>query len=76
MSEQPGFARTWLEQRRAGEPRLAELAREDLRALDDATALARSDALLAAVPQGAIAAERRSTSGFVEQQRRFARGRR
>ncbi len=76
MSEQPDFARAWLQQRRSGEQALEQLAVDDLRSLDAETALARSDALLGATPIPAVSAWRRTTSGFVEQQRRFARARR
>jgi hypothetical protein len=55
---------------------LAAIEDDELRHLDVATTLAQSEALLAATPLDAIAEERRSTSGFVEQQRLFARTRR
>jgi hypothetical protein len=76
VSEQPDFARAWLRQRRSGQQALEQLAIDDLRSLDAETALARSDALLAATPIAAVSESRRTTSGFVEQQRRFARARR
>jgi hypothetical protein len=76
VSDQPDFARAWLKQRRSGEAALAQLAIDDLRSLDAETALAQSDALLAATPIAAASESRRTTSGFVEQQRRFAHTRR
>lgn len=59
-------------------PAVAVAAIEDaeLRGLGDASALAQSEALLSAMPVTSLIAERRLTSGFVEQQRIFARARR
>jgi hypothetical protein len=74
VSEHPSHASAWLRQRRSGEAALQTIADDELRQLDDATALARSDALLS-VPATVVAA-RRSTSGFVDQQRLFGRARR
>ncbi|HEY5925821.1 MAG TPA: hypothetical protein VIV11_29240 [Kofleriaceae bacterium] len=75
MSRIPSFARAWLAQRESGNQALAAIARNELRALDDTTALQQSDALLAATPRDAVADGRRATSGFVDQQRLFARAR-
>ena len=72
----PAHARAWLRQRDLGAVALAAIEDDDLRQLDVAAALAQSEVLLAATPLNAIAVERRSTSGFVEQQRLFARARR
>jgi hypothetical protein len=71
----PEFARAWYRQRSQGDIAVAAIERDELRRLDDATALKHSEALLAAVPRDAMA-ERRATSGIVEQQRLFARWRR
>jgi hypothetical protein len=76
VSEQPDFARAWLQQRRSGEQALEQLAIDDLRLLDDQTALRHSEALLAATPIAEASASRQATSGFVEQQRLFLRARR
>ena len=72
----PAHARAWLRQRESGAVALTAIEDAELRHLDDAAALAQSEALLAATPLNDVAAERRSTSGFVEQQRIFARARR
>lgn len=71
----PSFAKAWLAQRRAASLALAEVEVRELRELDDATALAMSEALLSAAPRAEMTRERRHTSGFVEQQRLFARRR-
>ena len=76
MSTQPSFAQAWLRQRDAGAQALAAHEREELRALDPGQALRESEALLAATPIASVAEARRATSGFVEQQRLFARARR
>jgi hypothetical protein len=73
MSAHPGFALAWLRQREAGWQRIALLEDDDLRRLDSATALVHADALLAALPPGALPEERRASSGLVEQQRLFMR---
>ena len=72
----PAHARAWLRQRDLGAVALAAIEADELRQLDVAAALAQSEALLAATPLDAVSEERRSTSGFVEQQRLFARARR
>jgi hypothetical protein len=69
----PAHAHAWLRQREAGAVAVAAIEDAELRRLDDASALAQSEALLAAAPSSNQAPERRSTSGFVEQQRIFAR---
>jgi hypothetical protein len=71
MSTLPHFARAWLAQRDSGAARLAELERQDLAELSAEAALPLIDALLAATPRRS-----RAHSGFVEQQRWFARARR
>jgi hypothetical protein len=70
----PAHARAWLQQREAAAVALTAIEDAELRQLDDATALAQSEILLAATPLDALA-ERRTTSGLVEQQRLFARAR-
>lgn len=72
----PAHARAWLRQRDLGVAAMAAIEDDELRHLDVATALAQSEALLAVTPLESISQERRSTSGFVEQQRLFARARR
>jgi hypothetical protein len=67
----PPFARAWLAQRRAAATNLAVLAAEELRALGEEEALRRADALLSMVRPEELSEERRTSSGFVEQQRRF-----
>ena len=76
MPLQPHFARAWLRQREAGDRQVAKIERDELGRLDAARALWLADALLAATPLDAIAATRRTSSGFVEQQRLFQRIRR
>ncbi len=71
----PAHARAWLRQREAGAAALTQIEDAELRRLDDATALAQSEALLAATPLDRVACERHTTSGIVEQQRIFARAR-
>jgi len=61
------------------EPTLAPRRRfedAELRRLDPATALAQTEMLLSAVRLDDLSEERRTSSGFVEQQRLFARARR
>jgi hypothetical protein len=72
----PAHARAWLRQREVGAVALAAIEDAELRQLDAAAALAQSEALLSATPLHSITEERRSTSGFIEQQRIFARARR
>lgn len=72
----PAHARAWLRQRETGAIALEAIEDAELRQLDAAAALAQSEALLAATPMNAVTLERCSTSGFVEQQRIFARARR
>ena len=72
----PAHALTWLRQREAGAVAVAAIEDAELRGLGDASALAQSEALLSAMPVTSLIAERRLTSGFVEQQRIFARARR
>jgi hypothetical protein len=73
MSTEPPFARAWLAQRRAAATKLALVAEDELRALTDEEALRRADALLWMVRPEELPEERRLSSGFVEQQRRFHR---
>jgi hypothetical protein len=68
--------RAWLRQRQLGAIEVAKIEARELRELDPATALAQSEALLAAAPIAVMSAGRRETSGLVEQQRLFARARR
>jgi hypothetical protein len=71
VSTHPAFATAWLRQRREGSARVAVIEAAELASLDDVEALRLADALLAATPPML-----RPTSGLVEQQRLFARGRR
>jgi len=71
MSTLPHFARAWLAQRDSGAARLADLEHEQLADLTEEAALPMIEALLAATPR-----QSRVHSGFVEQQRWFARARR
>ena len=76
MAELPHFARAWLRQRQAGAVAVSRVEEEELRRLDDAEALRLADALLAAAPIELMTANRKTTSGFIEQQRLFMRARR
>ncbi len=76
MVDQPAFAREWLRQREAGDRLVAALERDELRRLDPVEGLRLADMLLAATPLDAVAAARRTSSGFVEQQRLFHRAKR
>jgi hypothetical protein len=72
----PDFSKAWLAQRRAGDVAVARVNEEELAAMTDEVALAQIDALLslgAASPQDP---ERATFSGFVIQQRLFAKARR
>jgi hypothetical protein len=76
MADLPAFAKDWLRQRERGAAAVARVEEQELRDLDDAEALRQADALLSAAPLGLMTADRKTTSGFVEQQRLFARARR
>lgn len=76
MADLPPFAKEWLRQRDLGAKAVAEIEATELSQLTDAEALRLSHALLDAVPLDAIDESRRTWSGFVEQQRWFARARR
>jgi len=76
VTELPEFAEAWLRQRERAAVEVAQVEDEELRRLDDPEALRLSDALLAAAPIEQMVADRKTTSGFVEQQRLFARARR
>lgn len=76
MTGLPPFALAWLQQREQGAAAVAEIEARELRELDVEEALGLSDALLSATPLDAAEATRRTWSGFVEQQRLFARSRR
>ncbi len=72
----PDFAKAWLAQRRAGDAAAARVNEQELAAMTDEVALAQIDELLslgAASPQDP---ERATFSGFVIQQRLFAKARR
>ena len=56
----PAHARAWLRQRESGAVALTAIEDAELRHLDDASALAQSEALLAATPVTVVATERRS----------------
>lgn len=73
MKPHPPFASAWLAQRRAAAAALAGVADDELRLLTDEEALRRADALLSMVHVTEMSPERRRSSGFVEQQRRFHR---
>jgi len=73
--EQPPFAKAWLRQRDAGDVAVASVEAAELRALSPAKALEWADALLSAAPIADASRARRDSSGLVEQQRLFARGR-
>jgi hypothetical protein len=72
----PSFARSWLRQRELGAAALQAIEDGELRQLDPAAALAQTEMLLSAVRLDDLPEERRTSSGFVEQQRLFARARR
>jgi hypothetical protein len=72
----PDHARAWLRQREAGAEAVAAIEERELAELDVTTALAQSEALLAAAPTEVMSEHRRTSSGFVEQQRLFLRARR
>jgi hypothetical protein len=75
--EKPSFAAAWYAQRRAAAAALATVHDDELRALSDAEATRRADALLSIpIPASALPEQRRTSSGLVEQQRLFARRRR
>lgn len=65
--------RAWLEQWRAGAVALARQRRDELRALSPESALAASEALLSLADRSRLSDQRRSHSGFVEQQALFHR---
>lgn len=71
----PAFADAWLRQRAAAVEAVAAVEEAELRALSEEEALRQADALLAATPTDALPESRRGDSGFVEQQRLFARAR-
>lgn len=68
--------RSWLEQWRAAAVALERQRRDELRALSAEKALAASEALLSLADSGRVSDQRRSHSGFVEQQALFHRSRR
>jgi hypothetical protein len=74
--ELPPFARSWLRQRELGAAALQAIEDAELARLDPAMALAQTEMLLSAVRLDDLPEERRTSSGFVEQQRLFARARR
>ena len=74
MADLPPFAAEWLRQREGASRALAERSAAELRALDDAAALAQIEAVLS-LPVTYIDEARRVSSGFVEQQRLFRRRR-
>jgi len=74
--ELPPFARSWLQQRELGAAALQTIEDAELRELDPATALAQMEMLLSAVRLDDLPEDRRTSSGFVEQQRLFALARR
>lgn len=69
LETQKAWARGW---QRAGVA-LEEIRRAELRALTPEKALAATDNLLSLGARAGVSAERRRTSGLVEQQRLFAR---
>lgn len=76
MPLHPSFAEAWLRQREAGDRLLVAIERAELRRLDPVEALRLTDALLSATPRDVVTETRRTSSGFVEQQRLFRRARR
>ncbi|MDQ3364606.1 MAG: hypothetical protein M3680_04175 [Myxococcota bacterium] len=72
----PPFALAWLRQRDAGARAIEAIEERELAALSPEQALGWTDALLGATPTASIDPRRTTTSGFVEQQRLFARARR
>ena len=66
-------ARAWLAQRQLGAIEIAAIEARELRELDDATALAQSEALLELAATEPYPPERITSSGIVEQQRLFSR---
>lgn len=80
MEERPSFAAAWYAQRVAASAAVSDVQDAELRALTDAEALRRTEALLslgASLPGPQKLAEcRRTSSGLVEQQALFARLRR
>jgi hypothetical protein len=69
LETQKAWARTW---QATGEA-LERIRRTELRALTEAKGLAATDNLLSLGAGMALSAQRRGTSGLVEQQRLFAR---
>jgi hypothetical protein len=69
LEKQRAWARSWQETGRA----LEAIRRAELRALTPEKALRATDNLLSLGAELALSAERRRTSGLVEQQRLFAR---
>ncbi len=69
LETQKAWARTWQETGRA----LEAIRRSELRALTPERALRATDDLLGLGAEMALSAERRRTSGLVEQQRLFVR---
>ncbi len=69
LETQKAWARTW---QATGEA-LEAIRRAELRALTSEKALRATDNLLSLAPGMPLSAERRRTSGLVEQQRLFAR---
>lgn len=76
MGARPTFAALWLEQRRLGAIAVQRVEDDELRRITDDEARAQTEALLSAAPIALMSADRRDRSGFVEQQRVFARSRR
>jgi len=69
LEAQRAWARTWRETGKA----LEAIGRSELRALTPEKALRATDDLLSLGSEITVSAERRRTSGLVEQQRLFAR---
>lgn len=65
-----------MRQRAQGAEAVARVEAAELHRLGDDEALRQADALLSAAPIAQMTADRRATSGFVEQQRLFMRVRR
>lgn len=72
----PEFAAAWFLQRTAGSAALDAVNADELRGLTEVEALQRTDALLAIGAAAPRSPDRERYSGFVEQQRIFARARR
>jgi hypothetical protein len=72
---QPPFAKAWAAQWKAADTALERVHAQALATLTEADALSASETLLQLVSLVTLPKSRRESSGFVEQQRLFARAR-